>query len=312
MQRTEAAPMGRTTPVLSTARASWLENHMEWLFLVPALAILLALVLFPVLNSILFSLNRVELRPGAVALTPIGLENYERALTADGTFWKAAQNTAFFVVGVVIFETLIGLGLALLVSQHPRLRRYLTSLLLIPLVMPPVVISLTWLTLYDYRGGVINWALRTLGLSPVQWLSAPNLAMQSVVIADIWHLTPFVFLILLAGLQALPVEPFEAADIDGATPWQKFRDVTLPLLSPVLLVVLLLRTIDGARVFDKVFVMTGGGPGTSSISMIMYIYRQAFRVLDFGYASAMSVLLLIVLVVLAVVYVRMVLGRQSL
>jgi multiple sugar transport system permease protein len=285
---------------------------MEWLFLVPALVILLALVLFPVLSSILFSFNRVELRPGAVVLTPSGLQNYERALLQDGTFWKAAQNTAMFVAGVVIFETLIGLGLALLVSHHPRLRRYLTSILLIPLVMPPVVISLAWLTLYDYRGGVINSVLRWLGLAPVQWLSSPSLAMQSVIIADIWHLSPFVFLILLAGLQALPVEPFEAADIDGATPWQKFRDVTLPLLSPVLLVVLLLRTIDGARVFDKVFVMTGGGPGTSSITMIMHIYRQAFRVLDFGYASAMSVLLLLVLIVLAVLYVRLVLGRQSL
>ncbi len=285
---------------------------MEWLFLVPALAILLVLVLFPVLSSILFSFNRVELRPGVVVLTPTGLENYKHALLEDWTFWKAAQNTAFFVAGVVIFETLIGLGLALLVSQHPRLQRYLTSILLIPLVMPPVVISLAWLTLYNYRGGVINWALRWLGLNPVQWLSAPNLALPSVIIADIWHLSPFVFLILLSGLQALPVEPFEAADIDGATSWQKFRDVTLPLLRPVLLVVLLLRTIDGARVFDKVFVMTGGGPGTSSITMIMHIYRQAFRVLDFGYASAMSVLLLMVLIVLAVLYVRMVLGRQSL
>jgi multiple sugar transport system permease protein len=285
---------------------------MEWLFLVPALTIVVCLILFPVASSIVFSFNEVELGPGRIDLTPIGTDNYTRALFSDPTFWKAAQNTLSFVLGAVIFETTIGLGLALLVSAYPRLQRALTSILLIPLVMPPVVISLAWVTMYDFRAGVINSALRGLGLPPVLWLSSTSLAMPSVIIADIWHLTPFVFLIFLAGLQAMPVEPFEAAQIDGASPWQIFCDVTLPLLRPVLLVVMLLRTIDGARVFDKVFIMTGGGPGTSSVTAIMHIYRQAFRNLDFGYAAAMSVLMLLVLAVVAVIYVRFVLGRQGL
>jgi multiple sugar transport system permease protein len=217
-----------------------------------------------------------------------------------------------FVVGIVSCETTLGLALALLVTAYPRLQRLLTSMLLIPLVMPPVVIALAWVTLYDFRAGVLDWALRSVGLPPVQWLSSTSMALPSVIIADVWHLTPFVFLIFLAGLQALPTEPFEAAQIDGASAWQTFRHITLPLLRPVLVVVLLLRTIDGARVFDKVFIMTGGGPGTSSITLIMYIYREAFRNLDFGYGAAISVLMLVVLSLVAVIYVRLVLGRQGL
>lgn len=285
---------------------------MEWLVLVPAALIVGDLILVPVATSIIFSFNQVDLRPGQIDLTPVGVDNYDRALFHDSTFWKAVQNTAFFVVGVVIFETSVGLGLALLVSAYPKLQRLLTSILLIPLVMPPVVIALTWVTLYDFRAGVIDSALRGLGVPPVQWLSSTSMAMPSVVLADIWHLTPFVFLIFLAGLQALPTEPFEAAQIDGASAWQTFQHITLPLLRPVLLVVMLLRTIDGARVFDKVFVMTGGGPGTSSITLIMHIYREAFRNLDFGYGAAMSVLMLVVLSVVAVIYVRVVLGREAL
>lgn len=285
---------------------------MEWLFLVPAMAIVVCLILIPVASSIVFSFNQVELGPGRLDLTFIGVDNYERAVFHDPTFWKAARNTASFVLGVVIFETVIGLGLALLVSAYPALQRLLTSILLVPLVMPPVVISLAWVTIYDFRAGVIDAVLRAIGLAPIQWLSSTSLALPSVIIADVWHLTPFVFLIFLAGLQAMPVEPFEAAQIDGASPWQVFRDVTLPLLRPVLLVVMLLRTIDGARVFDKVFIMTGGGPGTSSVTAIMHIYRQAFRNLDFGYAAAMSVLMLLLLAVVAVVYIRFMLGRQGL
>jgi multiple sugar transport system permease protein len=284
---------------------------MEWLFLIPAALIVLCLIAVPVVTSIVFSFNQVDLELGQINLTPVGLDNFDRALFRDPTFWKAVQNTALFVVGVVVLETSLGLALALLISAYPRLQRLLTSILLIPLVMPPVVIALAWVTLYDFRGGVIDSALRGAGLPAVQWLSSSNMAMPSVVLADVWHLTPFVFLIFLAGLQALPTEPFEAAQIDGASGWQIFRHITLPLLRPVLLVVLLLRTIDGARVFDKVFVMTGGGPGTSSLTLILHIYREAFRNLDFGYGAAMSVLMLVILSLVAVIYVRLVLGRQA-
>jgi multiple sugar transport system permease protein len=202
---------------------------------------------------------------------------------------------------------LCGLGLALLLNSDIRGRRIFVSFLLIPLVMPPIVISLSWKMMYDYGWGVVNYLLSLLGLEPVYWLSDPAIALYAIIFTDVWHLTPFVMLIFLAGLQSLPTEPYEAAQIDGASHWQVFRDVTLPLLRPTILVVLLLRTIDGSKVFDKVFVMTGGGPGTATETLITHIYRNAFRGLDLGYAAAMSFMMLIVLAVLGTIYIRSIL-----
>ena len=176
---------------------------------------------------------------------------------------------------------------------------------MIPIVLPPVSVSLAWRFSYQEQFGVYNYLLSLIGLGPVRWLSDRNIALYSVMLTDLWQATPFVFLLLLAGFQAMPTDPFEAAAIDGATPWKIFRTITLPLLRPTLLVVVLLRTIDAARIFDKIYVMTnGGGPGTATETLTMSIYKTAFIQFDFGYAAALSFLFQLVLIALGTLYVR--------
>jgi len=161
------------------------------------------------------------------------------------------------------------------------------------MLLSPIVVAIGWRLLYDTSYGVINGALAAIGVSAVPWLSSPKLALISLVLVDVWQWTPFVFLILLAGLAALPEEPYEAARIDGAGPWRQFRDITLPLLKPAILVALLLRTMDSLRLFDNVYILTRGGPGNSTETLSYFIYRTAFENFDLGYASAISFVVLL-------------------
>lgn len=287
-------------------KAPWYERNIHWLMLVPAMVILIGLIVYPFLISLQYSFSDVDLLGGKTTIKFIGLDNFRRALR-DATLKDAVDNTITFVFWTVVLEMLGGLGLAMLLNSNIRGRRIFVSLFLIPLVMPPIVISLCWKMMYDYGWGVINYLLMAVGLESVFWLSDPQIAMYAIIFTDVWHLTPFVMLIFLAGLQSLPTEPYEAAEIDGANNWQTFRDITLPLLRPTILVVLLLRTIDGAKLFDKVFVMTGGGPGTATETLTTYIFYNAFRGLDLGYAAAVSFMMLVVLSILSIIYIRSIL-----
>lgn len=270
--------------------------------------VLLALfVVYPTITAIQFSLNHVSITGEGLQLRFTGLDNYLRAFR-DPLIRNAAQITLQWVIVVTFVEVLVGLGLALLVSSGIRWRGLVISLLMIPIVLPPVSVSLAWRFSYQEQFGVYNYLLSLLGLGPVRWLSDRNIALYSVMLTDLWQATPFVFLLLLAGLQAMPSDPFEAAAIDGASPWQVFRTITVPLLQPTLLVVVLLRTIDAARIFDKIYVMTnGGGPGTATETLTMSIYKTAFIQFDFGYAASLSFLFQILLVILGTIYVRRVL-----
>jgi multiple sugar transport system permease protein len=273
----------------------------------PTLVLLALFVVYPTITAIQFSLNHITITGEGLQMRFTGWENFLRAFR-DPLIANAARITLQWVVIVTALEVLIGLGLALLVSSGIRWRGLVISVLMIPIVLPPVSVSLAWRFSYQEQFGVFNYLLSLIGLGPVRWLSDRNIALYSVMGTDIWQATPFVFLLLLAGLQALPSDPFEAAAIDGATPWQVFRTITLPLIQPTLLVVVLLRTIDAARIFDKIFVMTnGGGPGTATETLTMSIYKTAFIQFDFGYAAALSFLFQIVLVILGTVYVRRVL-----
>jgi len=269
--------------------------------------LLLLFVVYPTITAIQFSLNHVAITGEGLQLRFTGLDNFLRAFR-DPFIANAARITLQWVVMVTALEILIGLGLALLVSSGIRFRGLFISLLMIPIVLPPVSVSLAWRFSYQEQFGVYNYLLSLIGQGPVRWLSDRNIALYSIMLTDLWQATPFVFLLLLAGLQALPSDPFEAAAIDGATPWQVFRTMTLPLLLPTLLVVVLLRTIDAARIFDKIYVMTdGGGPGTATETLTMSIYKTAFIQFDFGYAAALSFLFQLVLIVVGTIYVRRVL-----
>ena len=272
--------------------------------------LLVLFVVYPTVTAIQFSLNHVTITGEGLRMRFTGLDNYTRAFR-DPLIANAARITLQWVVVVTFLEILIGLALALLISSGIRWRGLVISLLMIPIVLPPVSVSLAWRFSYQEQFGVYNYLLGLIGLGPVRWLSDRNIALFSVMATDIWQATPFVFLLLLAGLQAMPPDPFEAAAIDGASPWQVFRTITVPLLRPTLLVVLLLRTIDAARIFDKIFVMTnGGGPGTATETLTMSIYKTAFIQFDFGYAAGLSFLFQILLVILGTIYVRRVLKES--
>lgn len=274
---------------------------LPYVLIAPAVAVLLALSIYPLIYSITVSLQQ-ETAAGIVW----GLGNFVRLLS-DNFFLTAMAHTFVYAVTALTCEFLLGLGLALLLNSQIRGRGLFRASLLVPMMLPPVVAGVIWRLLLNPNFGAINGTLKQLGIDTesLTWTASPGLAMLSVIAVDAWQWTPFVFLVLLAGLQAIPQEPYEAALIDGSSRWQTFWHVTLPLLKPAILIVLLLRTMDLLRVFDQIFILTEGGPGFATETISLYIYRTAFRFFDFGYAAAMSFVLLALTNVISVVYIRL-------
>ncbi len=255
-------------------------------FLLPALVILFAIDLLPLLYSAWVSAHDWWLlRPRDVRF--VGVANYLR-LAGDGESWRAVAVTALFTVGAVVVEFLAGLGLALLFAQPFRFLRAVRVLLLLPLFVVPVVGATMWRVIFHPELGVLNYYLGRLGLGEPPWLADPTLALVSVTLVDAWRAIPFMFLVLHAGLQTLPGEVFEAAAVDGASRWQSFRHVTLPLLAYVMLVALLIRAMDAFREFDLIFVLTAGGPGTATQTIQLLEYRL-FGLGHMGQANAVGI-----------------------
>jgi multiple sugar transport system permease protein len=285
-------------------------NKREWLlpliFIAPAVAVLLALSIYPLVYSVTISLQR-ETASG----TTWGLGNFAR-LFSDNFFWTAMAHTFVYAIAALVCEFLLGLGLALLLNAQIRGRAFFRASLLVPMMLPAVVVGVVWRLMLNPDFGAINGTLRRIGINTesLTWTASPKLAMLAVIAVDVWQWTPFVFLVLLAGLQAIPQEPYEAALIDGSSRWQTFRHVTLPLLKPSILIVLLLRTMDLLRVFDQIFILTEGGPGFATETISLYIYRTAFRFFDFGYAAAMSFVLLALTNVISVIYIKFLQARE--
>jgi multiple sugar transport system permease protein len=215
-------------------------------------------------------------------------------------------HTFVYAIAALTCEFLLGLGLALLLNSEIRGRGIFRASLLVPMMLPAVVVGVVWRLMLNPNFGAINGTLKQIGINTesLTWTASPKLAMLSVIAVDVWQWTPFVFLVLLAGLQAIPQEPYEAALIDGSSRWQTFWHVTLPLLKPSILIVLLLRTMDLLRVFDQIFILTEGGPGFATETISLYIYRTAFRFFDFGYAAAMSFVLLALTNVISAIYIK--------
>ena len=277
------------------------ELLLPFFLVAPALVVLLTLSIYPLIYSITISLQQ-QTASGEVW----SLVHFKR-LASDGFFQTALVHTVVYATAALTCEFLLGLGLALLLNQQIRGRELFRASLLVPMMLPTVVVGVVWRLLLHPNFGAINGTLKQIGVDTesLTWTASPRLAFLAVIAVDVWQWTPFVFLVLLAGLQAIPQEPYEAALIDGSTRWQTFRHVTLPLLKPAILVVLLLRTMDLLRVFDQVFILTEGGPGFGTEMISLYIYRTAFRFFDFGYAAAMSFVLLLLTNVVSVVYLKL-------
>ena len=280
------------------------ERSLAYLLIAPTLAVLLALSIYPLIYSVKISFQS----PSGSAT----LQNFTRLIT-DQFFFSALAHTFVYAAIALTVEFLIGLALAVLLNEQMRGRGAFRSLLLLPMMLPPVVVGVVWRLMLNSNFGAVNGTLKSLGVNTeaLTWTASPKLAMASVIIADVWQWTPFMFLILLAGLQAIPQEPYEAALVDGSSVWQTFRHVTLPLLKPAILIALLLRSMDLLRVFDHIFIITEGGPGFATETLSLYIYRTAFRFSNFGYAAAMSFVLLLITNLISVGYIRLLQTREA-
>jgi multiple sugar transport system permease protein len=280
----------------------WRERHLRVLMLAPALTILGALTVFPTLYMFTASVQRVSADP-RVPRAFVGLDNFIR-MASDSQFHVGLLNTIIFTACAVTVEFLLGLGLALLFDRFIRHFNFLKTVLMIPMMLPPIAVAITWKLIYQPQFGVLNELMYRLGLPLRAWAGDVHLAMFTIILADIWEWTPFVFLLMLAGLASLPVEPYEAAEIDGASAWQQFWDLTLPFLKPVIAIALLLRAMDAMRLFDLVFILTGGGPANATIVLSLYIFQVAFRFVDIGYAAAISLFVLAVTTVLSTWFIK--------
>lgn len=285
--------------------AHMLRPYRHLLWLAPAVLYLLAFSIYPLIYSLQVAFTTTT--AGPVGFT---LANFTRLLH-DRLFFTSLGQTAVYLIAALGVEFFLGLGLALLVDWGLRagipLVKPLRPLLLIPMLLPPVVVAVIWRLIYNPDFGVLNGTLRSAGVntSSLTWIAGENSAMLSVILVDVWQWTPFMFLLLLAGLQALPTEPFEAAVVDGASTWDTFRLVTLPMLRPAILVALLLRVMDLLRVFDHIFILTQGGPGFATETASLFIYRTAFRFYDFGYAAVLSFVVLVFTTLLARGFMRL-------
>ncbi len=276
----------------------------------PAVATILFITLFPVGWTLWESVHLHDLRMPWLGRPFVGLANYAEAL-GDLRLWSGIGHTVFFTVTSVTLELGVGLALALAMSHAVRGRFLVRAAVLVPWAIPTVVSALLWRFIFDGGTGLANTVLTKAGAlrAPVVWLAGSSAAWVPIIMADVWKTTPFVALLLLAGLQNIDPALYEAARIDGASSWRRFRYVTLPLLRPALLVTLVFRTLDALRVFDLIYVLTGGGPGTATEPIALYTFNSLLQYLRFGYGAALSVLMFGMALVLAVGYIRL-LGRD--
>lgn len=279
----------------------FVDRHLPVLFPLPAVLLVLALMIYPLVYTLLLSTRSYDLTLRGFRI--VGLTHY-LAVLASERFWDAFGRTLVFTALSVAGSIAVGMVMALVLNRDFRGARWARTAFLLPMVATPVATSLVWMMMFNPTLGVLNYFLRAVGLPPSLWVADPRLAIPAIVLVDVWHFAPFAGLILLAGLRSLPVEPFESAMIDGASRVQTFLRVTLPLLRPVLVVVLMFRTIDALKVFDLIWVMTAGGPGFGSETLYVYAYNQAFKYLEIGYGSAVIVVFTLIVAAAALGWIR--------
>lgn len=236
----------------------------------------------------------------------VGFDNFRRLIRHDDIFWHSFWLTVRFVVAAVTVEFVLGFALAFLIYRFVERKRLLTTFLLVPMMIAPIAVGLMWRLLLQGDFGMVTYYLRQVGIMAQSSavFSSPGLVMPTIVAIDVWQWTPFVTLIMLAGLMSLPKAPFEAATMDGAGPWRLFADVMLPLLRPIIALVLLLRGIDAFKEFDKVFLMTGGGPGTVSELLSIYAYRVNFKNWNLGYGAAVAFMVYLIVLILCSIFYK--------
>jgi multiple sugar transport system permease protein len=279
------------------------EPMLGTLLLLPAALLLLLIVVYPIATLFWTSLHAVDQANPQAGEQWIGLGNYLRAFD-DARFWHSALQTVIYIVVTVPGALLVGLGLALLANQPFKVQWPVRLSLLLPWALPLVFAGLIFRWFFEYQTGIVNDLLVRVGIEPVSWLSDPTLATVAICIAIIWKASSFMALMLLAGLQTIPKSLYEAAEVDGASKWQQFVEITLPMLRPAIFVALIFRTITAIQTFDIPYAMTGGGPGDSTETLAMYIHKTTLDFLDFGYGSALAALMFVLSMVATSGYLR--------
>jgi multiple sugar transport system permease protein len=287
------------------------KDPAKHLFLTPAAVLILLLSIFPLFFSLALTLVNWDLSRLQGGIRFIGLENFI-TLVKDADFRNTVRVTVTFVIGAVALEYGLGLGVAILLNQQVRFRRFFRVVFLIPMMLTPAAVGYLGRMLFNESIGPINDIIKHLGGPLVPWVTSPALALPTLMLVDAWEWTPFMMIVLLAGLQALPPEVFEAANVDGANSWQTFFNVTFPMLLPVSITVILIRGLEAFKLFDIVVVMTGGGPGTSTLTVTMYAYQESMINGRLGYGSAIAYSLLILVTVFTMVFLALTRGRSSL
>lgn len=286
--------------------AKWFDKNIRYIFTLPAIIFMLLMICFPIIYTVGVSLTNWNLsNPAKISF--IGIRNY-LYLFSNLRFWLATWRTLYFSIVAVIVETILGVGIACFLNREFKGVNLVKTLFMLPMIVTPVAIAFVWMLIYQPTIGFANYILVVLHMPPQLWLSSQATALNSLMVIDVWEWTPFIMLIVLAGLTTLPKEPFESAAVDGANAWTVFTKITLPMVMPTIIVAILIRLIDCLKTFDIIYSTTLGGPGTASETLNIYSYVLGFQYLDMGKGSA---LVLIFLIIVAIISVLMMTVRRK-
>ncbi len=288
------------------------DKTLKYLLVLPAVLVVFATAIWPLIDSarLSFTLGRIN-RPG-FPQGYIGFENYSWAFLEEPAFWNAVRVTGIYTVATVALTTLIALGLAMLLAPGGRLRSGVQTLLILPFAMSPALIGVSFRFMFNPEFGLFDAFFGFIfpPLADISWLSDPFLAFVVCILADVWGWIPFLTLVLIGGLASIPQDTVEAAQVDGASGWRVFRDVTLPQLMPVLAVVIILKSIFSLKTFDQIFMLTNGGPGTATQTLSHYIYFNGFKYGQIGYSASVAWLMVIPMLVLTYFYAKFVFRKN--
>jgi multiple sugar transport system permease protein len=267
---------------------NWFDRNLKWIYTMPAVLFVLLMMVFPIIYTVRISFFEWSMS----ATTPpkwVGIANYS-TLLSDNRFWDSVKSTFIFTIGSITIETVLGVAIALLLFRDFRGKNIVKTIFLLPMVATPVAMGLVWMLIYEPSIGVANTLLKMLGLAPQLWIASPTQALPSLILIDVWEWTPMIALIVMAGLSTLPSEPYEAADVDGASAWQKLIHITMPMLRQTIIVAMMLRLIDVLKTFDIIYSTTQGGPNNVSETLNIYGYTLAFQYFKLGMASSLLVM----------------------
>lgn len=299
---TESPALAASAPPQTAGHKRHDFSRKYWAFAVPAVVVVLGVIVFPWLFTVFMSVHDWKIGGG---MDFVGLDNF-RTLVSDERFRESLYITIYFTALAVVIPIVLGTMAALVFHREFPFRGLLRTIFVMPMMATPVAVALVWKMMFHPQLGVLNYLLSLFGIPPSEWVFSTSAVIPTLVMVEVWHWTPLVMLILLGGLAGMPTEPYESARIDGANSWQMFRFITLPLLWPYIMIALVIRTIDALKVFDIIFVISEGGPGTASETLNIFLYLQAFQFYKLGYSSAVVVIFFTIIVALSLVllYVR--------